>query len=119
MIEQFFSTELGLAVYGVLVATAADLLFGVIAALRDGSFQLDALAAVLRKHVLGRVAPIFGMLLFGHIGNQPLLLAAGLTGAALYVAETFGSIMDSFGDIAGNKGEETEVVVESNPVPEE
>lgn len=116
MIQEFFATELGLAVYGVLIATAADLVFGVIAALRDGSFQLDALAAVLRKHVLGRVAPIFGMLLFGHVGNQPLLLAAGLTGAGLYVAETFGSILDSF---QAPKGEAVEVTVESNPVPQD
>lgn len=97
MIQEFFNTPLGLAVYGVLVATGADFFFGVVAARRDGTFSLDSVAAVLRKHIEGRVAPIFGMLFFGHFGNQPLLLAAGLAGASLYVAETVGSILNSWG----------------------
>lgn len=97
MIQEFFNTQLGIVVYGMLVATVADVVMGVWAAVRDGTFSLDVVAAYLRKHVMGRVGPIFGLLFFGYVGNQPVLLAAGLVSGAAYATETFASILSSWG----------------------
>jgi hypothetical protein len=97
MIAQFFQTEAGLALYGVLILAFVDFGLGVAAAFRDDTFSLDALAAFLRKHIAGRVFPIALLLMAGHFGSQPALLALGLAGAAAYVLETIGSIRDSWG----------------------
>jgi hypothetical protein len=96
MFSQFFQTEAGMAVYAVLVIALVDFMLGVLAAVRDGTFQLSAVAAWLRKHVAGRVAPIAVLLVAGHFGSQPALLAIGAIGAAAYLAETIGSIKDSW-----------------------
>lgn len=105
----FFATPTGALVYGVLAATFADLVFGVWAAVQSKSFDLSELAAFARTHLVGRVLPIFGLLFFGWAGNQPLLTAAGLTTGAAYIAETFGSVLDSW-KAAG---------VKTQPVPTE
>jgi hypothetical protein len=96
LLTAFFQTEAGLAVQGVLVVALVDFLLGVMAAFRDGTFALDAVAAWLRKHVAGRVGPIAALLFVGHFGAQPLLVVTGLGAAGLYVAETIGSIKASW-----------------------
>lgn len=96
-IHAFFASPSGTAAYGVLVVMALDLALGVLAALRDGTFALDEVAAFLRKHVAGRVLPIWAILFFGYIGNLEVLTVAGLAMAAAYVAETIGSIISSWG----------------------
>jgi hypothetical protein len=56
--EAFLASEGGLALKAALVVAFADFATGSFAALRDGTFALDALAAFLRTHILGRVAPL-------------------------------------------------------------
>jgi hypothetical protein len=94
-LEAFFSTEAALAVYGVVIVMLADFALGVFAAFRDNTFQLDTVAAFLRKHAAGRVGPITVMLMLGYFGNQPALTALGLASAAAYTVETIGSITSS------------------------
>lgn len=103
----FFNTELGALVYLVLLAAFADLVVGVWAAVRDHTFELSAVAAFLRKHILGRVAPIFGLLAMGYLAGlvptpeglgqfaPAVFTLAGHAAALLYIAETFGSILES------------------------
>lgn len=96
-LQAFFESDSGKAVYAVLLITAVDWFTGVAAAIRDGTFQLDSVAAFLRKHIAGRVAPIVGFLVIGYFGDQQALTALGVAGAAAYLAETLGSIKDSWG----------------------
>ncbi len=95
LLLDFFATEAGLAVQGVLILSLTDFAFGALSAIRDGTFQLDALAAFVRKQIAGRVTPIALLLAVGHFGAQPLLLGAGIVAAVAYTAETLASLISS------------------------
>lgn len=106
MISQFFSTEVGALVYLVLLAAFADFIVGVWTALRDGTFQISAVGAFLRKHIVGRVMPVFGLLGLGYLAGlvptpaglgqfaPAVFTLAGTAAALIYVAETFGAILE-------------------------
>ena len=107
---EFFASDAGKAGVLVLVLALVDFVLGVAAAWRDNTFQLDAVAAWLRKHIAGRVFPIWVLLFAGHftagiqistpIGDLPAqlpLLAIGTFAALTYIAEIGGSIMSSWG----------------------
>jgi hypothetical protein len=96
-LQAFFADPAGLAVQAMLVVAFTDFALGTFAAFRDGTFELDAVAAFLRKHIAGRVAPIALLVAVGYFAQQPLFSAAGLAGAGIYVAETVASIMSSWG----------------------
>lgn len=97
MIRAFFDSQDALVLYACLVLAAADFTLGTLAAFRDSTFQLDSVAAYLRKHVAGRVAPITVLIGLGYFGNQPALTAIGMASAAAYTLETIGSIRTSWG----------------------
>jgi hypothetical protein len=117
----FLNSDAGTALKGLLIVAFLDFITGVFAALRDGTFALDALASFVRKHILGRVAPIGTLLVVGYYGGaagQPFLAGAIAAGAA-YVAETAGSI---WGNLAPPKVSDiksaTDPAVLVNPVPD-
>jgi hypothetical protein len=117
--EAFLNDPAGLALKGMLVAAFTDFAFGSFAALRDGSFTLDALAAFVRKHLLGRVAPIGTLLALGYFNNDVVMTTAGVAAGAAYVAETLGSIYGSI-----KPPQEAPAAVESaamagNPIPQD
>lgn len=117
-IAEFFASPVGALVYLTLLAAAADFVVGVWAAFTSGTFALDEVAAFLRVHIVGRVLPIFGLLLLGYlVGLVPtpeglaafaptLFTAAGTAAALIYIAETFGSILASL-KAASNKSQPT------------
>lgn len=113
-LRDFLNDPIGLAVQGAVIAAFLDFAFGVFAALRDGTFQLDALAAFVRKHLLGRVFPIGTLAVTGYLTGNAIMAAAAAAAATAYAAETLGSIYASVKPVAAT---ETEVVVASNPVP--
>ncbi len=92
-----FNSLPGQTIYVMVGLAFLDLILGVLAALRDGTFKLDAIAAFLRSQVLGRVAPATVLILGGIAVHQELLTDAGYAAAALFVAETIGSIIASWG----------------------
>ena len=91
-LREFFAAPEGAALYGVLAVMLADLLLGVAAAFRDDTFSLAHVAAFLRTHAAGRVAPIGALLAIGWFGQQPALTAIGMGAATAYALETIGSI---------------------------
>lgn len=93
----FFNDPASIALYYALVVALADFVSGVLAAWRDGTFQLDSVGAWIRKHVAGRLGGIAMLVLFGYFGRQDALLAAGVAAAGLYTAETAASIITSWG----------------------
>jgi hypothetical protein len=110
MIE-FLNSDAGLALKGLLIVSFLDFATGSFAALRDGTFALDALAAFVRKHILGRVAPIGTLLVVGYFGGEAgqLFLAGAIAAGAAYVAETAASI---WGNVSPPS---PTVVAEANP----
>ena len=72
-LQAFIQSPAGAALLAMVGVAFADFLTGSFAALRDGTFQLDAIAAFLRKHIWGRVAPI-GTLLRTALGLAALCL---------------------------------------------
>ena len=94
-----------------------DFLFGVYAAIRDGTFALDAIAAFLRKHLLGRVFPIGTLLLIGYYSHDGAMSAAGLAAGAAYVAETAASVYGSINPPAPSVAAQAKPAEAVNPVP--
>jgi hypothetical protein len=134
-LQAFLSSTEGIALQAMLGLAFADFVLGVIAAGRDGTFELEAVAAFVRKHLLGRVFPI-GLLLLGTyyaggIDDALGLGAAALTAAAAYTAETASSLKSSLlSAMAGpeklpelaadNVADAQEsIAILSNPIPEE
>ena len=119
-IEQFLSSTAGLAVKGALIAAFLDLAFGVFAAVKDGTFAIDAIAAFLRKHIMGRVAPLTTLAVAAHYSGDPVMLATAAGGLTLYAAETLGSIYGSLNppapSVAAAEGAE---LYEPNPIPQD
>ncbi len=93
--ESFLSSTAGLAVKGALIAAFLDFAFGVFAALRDNTFALDAIAAFLRKHLMGRVLPSSVLAYAAYATNDPLMLATAAGALTAYAAETLASIYSS------------------------
>lgn len=119
----FLNSEAGLALKGALIAAFADLATGVFAALKDGTFSLDAIAAFLRKHVLGRVCPLGVMLALGYYGGPSgqVFLPFAIAGLAAYAAETAASIKGNFlpPKESDAKAESINAAEAVNPVPTE
>ena len=88
----FLSSPAGLALKAALVAAGLDFLTGCFAAIKDGTFAWDVVAAFLRKHILGRVAPLAALLLGGYISGDGVLLTFAAAGLTAYAAETIASI---------------------------
>jgi hypothetical protein len=134
-LQAFLSSTEGIALQAMLGLAFADFVLGVLAAVRDGTFELEAVAAFLRKHLVGRVLPIGLLLLgtyyFGGIDEALGLGSAALVAAAAYTAETASSLKSSIlSAMAGpeklpelaadNVADSQEsIAILSNPIPEE
>lgn len=110
----FVASPSGYGIVAVLVCSFLVLIFGVSAAMRDGTFEWGLVAAWVRKHLWGRVIPIVAALFVGYLTGMVAgsgetltqvvylgLTGAGIVGAGLYVAETLGAIRDALGVQAG------------------
>lgn len=117
--EAFLDSTAGLAVKGALVAAFLDFAFGIFAAFRDGTFALDAVAAFVRKHLLGRVFPVSLLAGAGYLTNDGVMIAAAAASLTAYAAETLGSIYGSIRPPAASETVETEAAAEVNPVPQD
>lgn len=95
MLTDFLNSPAGVALTGALVAAFLDFAFGVFAALRDGTFALDSVAAFVRKHLLGRVFPIGLMLVVGYLSGNLAMNTAAAAALTAYAAETMASIYAS------------------------
>lgn len=118
--NEFLASDAGKAVQGLLVVSFLDFATGSFAALRDGTFALDALAAFVRKHILGRVAPIATLLVVGYYDATGHLFMAGALGAAgAYVAETTASVWGNLRPPKESDIKADSLAAELNPVPTE
>ena len=108
-IEAFFASDTGRYAALVLILPLTDWVLGVLAAIRDGTFTLDSLAAFLRKHIAGRVLPIWVLMFLGYVTQSlvipvvewPVFASLGTAAALAYIAETIGSILRSWGPTEG------------------
>jgi hypothetical protein len=124
-LQAFLDSTAGTALIAMVGVAFADFLTGSFAALRDGTFALDALGAFLRKHIWGRVAPIGTLLALGYFGGGTvgqLFLASAVAASAAYAAEAASSIVGNLNppkpseEVATAK--EASALV-TNPVPTE
>lgn len=120
-LEGFLNSEAGLALKGALIAAFADFATGSFAALKDGTFSMDAMAAFLRKHILGRVAPLGVLLALGWYGGAAgvVFLPFAITGLGAYAAETIASVMGNLNPPKDSDVKDTTAAAALNPVPEE
>lgn len=121
-IEAFIASDAGLALKGALIAAFLDFATGSFAALRDGTFALDALAAFLRKHILGRVAPLATLLVAGYFGGEAgqIFMPFAIAGLVAYAAETAASIKGNLAPPSPKaEVEVTNPAADLNPVPTE
>jgi hypothetical protein len=117
-ISAFLGSPEGLALKGALALTGVDFLFGVYAASRDGTFAWDAIAAFVRKHLLGRVFPIGTLLVIGYASHDGTMSAAGLAAGAAYVVETAASVYGSINPPAESAAKTETAVKVGNPIPD-
>lgn len=113
----FLNDPAGIALKGMLVAAFLDFAFGVFAASRDGSFSVDALAAFVRKHLLGRVFPISLLLVAGYATGDLAMNAAAGAAAVAYTVETLGSIYGSIKPPAEAATKVNSAIAVGNPIP--
>lgn len=120
-LHAFLTSTAGTALIAMVVIAFADFVTGTLAALRDGTFSLDAIAAFLRKHIAGRVAPIAVLLVLGYYGGDTvgqLFMASAVAAAAAYAAETASSIL---GNLNPPKSSDVKAATDPatlvNPVP--
>jgi hypothetical protein len=121
-IREFIQSQAGTALLAMVGIAFADFLTGSFAALRDGTFALDAIAAFLRKHIWGRVAPIGTLLVLGYFGGETigqLFMASALAAAVAYTAETVSSIIGNLNPPKESDVKDTSAAAVLNPVPEE
>ncbi len=120
-LAQFLTSDAGTALKGLLIVAFLDFATGVFAALRDGTFALDALAAFVRKHILGRVAPIGTLLVVGYFGgaNGQIFLAGAIASGTAYIAETAASVLGNLNPPKASDIKETTDAALVNPVPED
>jgi hypothetical protein len=117
--QAFLSDPAGLALKGMVVAAFVDFAFGVFAALKDGSFSFDAVAAFVRKHLLGRVGPIGILLALGYFNHDAVMSAAGVAAGTAYVLETMGSIYGSIKPPAESAAKVDDAEKIGNPIPQD
>lgn len=103
-LTEFLASTGGLAVKAALAAAFLDFAFGVFGALRSESFALDAIAAFVRKHILGRVAPISVLAYVGFTTGDAIMTTAAAGALTAYAAETLASIYGSIQDAGAAKG---------------
>jgi hypothetical protein len=116
-ISDLINSPAGLAIKGALVAAFLDFAFGIFAAAKDGSFALDAVAAFVRKHLLGRVFPVSLLSIVGYYSGDGAMIAAAGVALAAYTAETLGSIYGSIRPPAPSEVRTVDAEVEVNPIP--
>lgn len=117
-ISEFLNSTGGIAVKGALAAAFLDFAFGVFAAARDGSFALDAVAAFVRKHILGRVAPVSVLAYVGYTTGDLAMITAAGGALTAYAFETTASIYSSIADIRHPQGNSAATTAEApNPIP--
>lgn len=116
-VAAFLNDPAGLAVKGALVAAFLDFAFGVFAALKDGTFAIDSVAAFVRKHLLGRVLPISMLAVAGFITQDAFMSTAGAAALTAYAAETLGSIYFSVKPPSPSVSEEGTAAETANPIP--
>jgi hypothetical protein len=109
-IQDFLASPAGLAIKAALAAAFLDFAFGVFAAARDGTFALDAIAAFLRKHIVGRVLPVSVLAVVGYVTEDQVMIAAAAAALTAYAAETLASIYGSIQDVRSP-------ATTSNPIP--
>lgn len=118
-LEAFLASDAGLALKGALVAAGLDFITGSFAALRDGTFALDALAAFLRKHILGRVAPLAALLAGAYVSGDAILMTFAIGGLTAYAAETVASVKGNLLPPKESDVKDTTAAAALNPVPAE
>ena len=95
MLLDFLASPAGLALKAALVAAFLDFAFGTYAAFASGTFALDAVAAFVRKHLLGRVFPVGTLALMGYLTGDLVMNSAAAAALTAYAVETMGSIYNS------------------------
>lgn len=119
-------TTIGPILYALGAAVILDVVTGVWAAIKSGSFNADFLPTFIKSHILERVAPIVialgaGVVVAGTSAAAAApILAVGGTAAAAYLASVVKSVVDNVTEGGSEtKGAPTSVAISTAVVPVE
>ncbi len=120
-IQAFLDDPAGLALKAMLLWAFLDFATGTFAAIKDGTFALDVIAAFVRKHLFGRVAPIAALLVAGYYTGDVAIIGGAVTAAVAYTLETMSSVKGNFfppkkSDVLSAEEEAAGVVLLDSPV---
>jgi hypothetical protein len=91
----FLATNEGLAIKGLMVGAFLVFALGVVAALRDHTFDFRYIDMFVRTTVLGKVVPVAIILVVGYMANEQLLTLGGIAAAGTVYAAMIKSGLDS------------------------
>jgi hypothetical protein len=105
-----FQGPTGIAIWGIAVLAAVELVTGVLKAFAKSQFSLTLIDVWVRTQLAGRVLPIVIVLVAGAASPDFSVLgldvnpltALGLAGAATYAASAIASIMDNVNPAAAD-----------------
>jgi hypothetical protein len=95
------------SVIALAVLIALDLVLGVAAALKVGTFRLSFVADILRNDVLGKLVPFYAVWAAVHVAGDVALGDFGVieeTAGALAIAAVGGSVLNSLRDLGLAQG---------------
>jgi hypothetical protein len=77
----FLDSPAGLAIKALVVGTLVNLVLGVAAAKRDGTYDSRFLDTFVRTTVWGRVAPVFAVTLGAYLSGDPTFVGLAVVAA--------------------------------------
>jgi hypothetical protein len=79
----------------LFIVALADVITGVVGALRGHTFTLDSLLDFLYTHGVQKILPMAGLFAVGQVAAVPVLCYAAAASLAVYVVTTFAAAWDN------------------------
>lgn len=95
LLDAFFAAPAGMAVKALVVGALLTFALGVMAALRDGTFDWRYVDAFVRSAIWGKVAPVLAVLLIGYLLDSPEAITVGIVVAGTVAAGMLRAALDS------------------------
>lgn len=104
LLDAFIASPSGLAIKALLVGMLLTFVLGVMAALRDGTFEWQYIDSFVRSSLWGRVGPVAAALLAGYfLDSTGVITAAAVVAAGAVSVGMITAALSSIGQMASPK----------------